>query len=232
MRGVKAPFFKLKQKDLIKHPATFTDRFIPIFAELLSDRGIVLDPFAGVGKLALIKDCGFSGKVICNEIEEEWVNGSQYSVDEWHIGDAANMSWAGDGYFDAICTSPTYGNRMADHHIAKDNSRRVTYRHYLGRPLNNENTGKMQWGQKYRDKHEDVYKECVRVLKPNGLFIVNVSDHIRKGEVVKVVDWHKEVLKSLCSTFLSERVIETPRMRFGKNSDVRVNSESILVFKK
>lgn len=217
---------------MIKHPATFTDKFIPIFAELLKDRSIVLDPFGGVGKLASIKDYGFSGKIFCNEIEEEWVTASDYKVDEWHIGDASNMSWAENNYFDAICTSPTYGNRMADHHNAKDNSRRITYRHYLGRPLSDGNTGKMQWGKKYKDKHEDVYKECIRVLKPDGLFIVNVSDHIRKGELIKVADWHKEVLKSLCSTFLCEKVVETQRMRFGKNSDARVNSESILVFKR
>ena len=37
-------------------------------------------------------------------------------VDEVHIGDAEHMDWALYGQFCAICTSPTYGNRMADHH--------------------------------------------------------------------------------------------------------------------
>jgi hypothetical protein len=47
---------------------------------------------------------------------------------------------------------------MADHFTAKDNSKRITYRHYLGRPLNKENTWMMQWGNAYKDKHINVYK--------------------------------------------------------------------------
>ena len=38
----------------IKHPATYTDVFIPQFAELLKNCKNVLDPFGGIGKLALI----------------------------------------------------------------------------------------------------------------------------------------------------------------------------------
>ena len=75
----------------VKHPAKYTDSFIPKFSELLKYCSNVLDPFGGVGKLALIKDYGFSGKVVCNEIEHEWVNTSEYDVDEWCIGDAANL---------------------------------------------------------------------------------------------------------------------------------------------
>jgi hypothetical protein len=113
----------------------------------------------------MIKEHGFTGKVVCNELEREWVETSTHNVDEWHIGDAANMAWAESNSFDAICTSPTYGNRMADHHNAKDGSKRVTYKHFLGRDLNEANTGKMQWGENYRQKHLEIYKECGRVLK-------------------------------------------------------------------
>src|SRR5690606_17672076 len=105
----------------------------------------------------------------------------------------------------------------------------ITYRHCLGRPLNEENTGKMQWGGKYRQKHIEIYKECLRVLKPNGLMIVNVSDHIRKGEVVNVVKWHKEALTNLGMKLIDENKIHTPRMRFGKDTTSRVQHESILV---
>ena len=57
---------------MIKHPATYTNSFIPKFAELLIGCDNVLDIFGGIGKLALIKEHGFTGKVICNELEREW----------------------------------------------------------------------------------------------------------------------------------------------------------------
>jgi len=214
----------------VKHPATYTESFIPKFAELLSGCSNVLDPFAGVGKLALIKDYGFKGRVVCNEIEREWAEMGKYNVDEWSIGDAANLQFA-NCEFDAICTSPTYGNRMADHYNESNASKRITYRHYLGRPLSEGNTGKMQWGEEYRQKHVEIYKECLRVLKSDGLMILNVSDHIRKGQVVNVVEWHKETLLSFGMKLIDEIKIETPRMRFGQNYNSRVRHECILVFR-
>ena len=53
----------------VKHPATYTESFIPKFAELLFGCANVLDPFGGAGKLALIKEHGFTGKVVCNELQ-------------------------------------------------------------------------------------------------------------------------------------------------------------------
>ena len=89
----------------VKHPETYTESFIPKFAELLFGCTNVLDPFGGVGKLAMIKQHGFTGKVVCNELEREWAETGKYDVDEWHIGDAANIGWAASNSFDAICTS-------------------------------------------------------------------------------------------------------------------------------
>jgi hypothetical protein len=217
---------------MIKHPAKYNDKFIPIFAELLSSSKNILDPFAGTGKIGLIKNHGFVGRIFCNEIEKEWGNSSIHPVDEWHFCDSANMDWAIDEYFDAICTSPTYGNRMADHFNSKDSSKRITYKHYLGKDLNKNNTGRMQWGAKYKEKHLEIYKECKRVLKLNGIFILNVSDHIRKGKVVKVSKWHEEILLNIGMTKIKEILIKTERMKFGKNYSERVKNEVIYVFKK
>ena len=58
----------------VKHPATYTNSFIPVFAELLNGCDTVLDIFAGVGKLAMIKEHGFIGKVVCNELEREVIS--------------------------------------------------------------------------------------------------------------------------------------------------------------
>jgi len=219
------------QNNKIKHPATYTDSFIPLFAELLQNYSIVYDPFGGTGKLALIKKHGYQGKIFCSELESEWTK--QYDgVDKWLIGDSAKTDFIKDDYFDAICTSPTYGNRMADHHNAKDVSKRITYRHRLGRALSDENTGKMQWGDHYKEKHLEIYKELNRVLKVNGIFILNISNHIRAGIVVEVATWHKEVLERLGFILQQELSIPTPRMGFGANGHLRAPDEKIFVFKK
>ena len=110
----------------MKHPAKYTDCFLPIFFDLLKNTDCVLDPMAGTGKLALIKDYGYKGAIICNDLEPDWQKGEIYNVDEWHFTDASNMNWAKNEQFDAICTSPTYGNRMADNFVASDKSHRVT----------------------------------------------------------------------------------------------------------
>lgn len=214
----------------IKHPATYTDSFLPIFADLLKNCKIVLDPFAGTGKLAKIKDFGFTGQVICNELEQEWSNISKYDVDQWNIGDARDLSWVKN--VEAICTSPTYGNRMADSHNAKDESRRITYTHYIGRKLSAGNSGAMNWGTEYRHLHETVWRECYRILPLRGKMIVNVSNHIRGGKIIDVVGWHEQTLIDIGFTFIDHKKVETRRMRFGANSEKRIEHESILIFER
>lgn len=51
-----------KQPSIVpRHPAKYSDEFIPIFAEELPKRGKILDPFAGTGKIYEIKNMGFAG---------------------------------------------------------------------------------------------------------------------------------------------------------------------------
>lgn len=212
------------------HPATYTDSFLPIFASLLKRRKTVLDPFGGTGKLALVKEHGFKGQIVCNELEAEWAHTSPYPVDQWIIGDAQHVPLPGKS-MSAVCTSPAYGNRMADHHNARDTSRRITYKHYLGRDLDQNNAGRMQWGEQYRTLHRNVWLEMRRLLKPNGLLICNISDHIRGGERQYVTDWHAETLTEMGFTLVDHIKINTPRMKFGANANTRIEYESILVFK-
>lgn len=214
----------------VRHPAKYTDGLLPIFAQLLEGTRNVLDPMAGTGKLTEILEHGYAGQVYLNELEPEWA----YQAPAEAIVttcDAERLPYK-DDYFDAICTSPTYGNRMADHHNARDGSRRNTYRHTLGRKLTPGNTGKMQWGKEYRDKHRRIWTECRRVLKPSGKLILNISDHIRRGKVMPVTDWHIDILESLGLALVKRIAVETPRLRFGANSDVRVDNEWVLLFVK
>lgn len=120
----------------------------------------------------------------------------------------------------------------SDSHNAKDGSKRITYTHMLGRKLTKGNTGNLQWGKKYRQAHVEIWQECIRVLKPNGIFILNISDHIRRGQVVPVSEWHKQTLVDMGLEYHNTTTIETKRMRFGANSHLRVGHENIFVFRK
>jgi hypothetical protein len=62
--------------------------------------------------------------------------------------------------------------------------------------------------------------------------IINVSDHIRRGEIVEVVKWHKETLIELGLKLVDGILFKTPRMSFGQNAKNRVSHEIIMVFKK
>ncbi len=220
------------------HPAPFTDVIIKRFAEIVDeytrysqDTALVLDPFAGVGGVhkipALIPSNGLLTVLTCGvEIEPNWAHAHSRTI----VGSALNLPF--EGPFDFIVTSPCYGNRMADHHNAKDGSKRITYRHFYGKPLTEGSAAMMQWGHEYRWFHRAAWVEAKRVLTPGGIFAVNISNHIRKGQEMPVVEWHLETLLSL--GLFVERVeqIATPRMRNGANAQLRVPFEHILVMRK
>lgn len=209
--------------DKIRHPAKYSSQLLPVFRELLKGCNYVLDPFAGTGKIHEL-DCD-SMETHGYEIEKEWAD---MHFKTWH-GDSTNMHFK-DDTFSGICTSPTYGNRMADCHNAKDGSKRNTYTHVLGRKLSDNNTGKLQWGRKYKELHEQVYRECRRVLFSNGIFVLNVKNHIRKGKEVDVFGWHVSTLISL--GFILREVIKVPVAGngFGKNADKKLDFEYVAKF--
>lgn len=230
--------FADNQESNTPHPAKYTDDFIPIFAEQVlkykkdNKPAIILDPFGGTGKLGLIKKHLPESIVITNEIEKEWADQSYSNgVDFALVGDSTDLPFS-DESLPFIITSPTYGNRMADSHEAKDGSRRNTYTHKLGRRLTDNNSGKMQWGKSYRDLHRSVYKECYRTLEFGGIMIINMKDHIRSGERIHVTDWHKRELMSLGFTHLETIEVEVTGNGFGANAHLRVPYESLIVFKK
>lgn len=218
------------------HPAKYNDDLIPIFWRIVEEFRVhsILDPMAGVGKIGLLRDYGFLGRIVVQDLEPEWVyQATEYDPHvEIVVGDAANMTWADDGEFDSVITSPVYGNRLSDHHNAKDGSRRYTYRHMLGRPLHPANTGQLQWGEAYREAHRRIWKECIRVLKPDGIMVVNVKNHIRAGKLIRVSEWHAEEIQHLGLTLVRRERVDTPGIRHGANAHLRVDGEDVWVFQK
>jgi tRNA G10 N-methylase Trm11 len=211
----------------IRHPARFSAALLPTMARYLRAGWYVLDPFGGVGGLARL---GITGaRCVVNEIEWNVIAQAQgkYRV----AGNALALPFAAET-FDAVVTSPTYGNRMADHHRARDASRRNTYFHAFGGAMHADNTGLLQWGAAYRERHARAWGEAARVLKRGGLFLLNVSDHIRDGRRVYVSKWHLETVRALGMTLRVCHAVQTPRLRWGANGEARCAVEYVFVFGK
>lgn len=205
------------------HPAKFSDVILERIGELLAtrhdeQRPLVLDPFAGTGKVHHL--AGIAG--IGVEIEREWATMHPRTI----VGNALKLPFR-PAVFDGIISSPCFGNRLADHHDARDRSYRHSYTHTLGRTLHPLSAGTLHWGPTYRHFHDWAWAECLRVLRPGGFVMINVSNHIRRHEVQPVVEWHLGWFLGHGCKFLELVPVETPRLRAGANSDARVSHEVI-----
>jgi SAM-dependent methyltransferase len=207
--------------DGVHHPAVFSEPILPILADLLEGYPLVLDPFAGTGRIHQLADLGWD--TVGVEIEPEWA----HLHPRTRVGNALVLDF-GAGAFDAIATSPTYGNRMADHHKAYDPQTRRTYTHDLGRQLHSANSGAMQWGDEYRAFHQQAWLEAVRVLRHGGRFVLNIKDHIRDGRWADVTGWHVATLVELGLTVAAVRPVVTGGFRMGANSPERVDAELVI----
>lgn len=207
----------------ISHPARYSDALLPVFAELLADHKKVLDPFAGTGRIHELE-----GHITIGvEIEPEWATLHPDTI----VGNALVLPFD-DEEFDAICTSPCYGNRLADSHNAIDPGARHSYTHDLGRTLSKDSSGAMQWGDDYRKFHVMAWAEAIRVLRPGGVFVLNISDHIRNFTRCPVSAWHATILLNKGLKLIDCVPVSTSRLRAGENADARVDAELVWAFQK
>jgi tRNA G10 N-methylase Trm11 len=219
----------------VMHPAPFSFGIIDLirYKGLLPAKGIVLDPFAGIGGVhALATD---TLKTVGIEIEPEWAAAHRDTL----VGDATSLPF-GPRSFDAVVTSPTYGNRYADHHEARDGSWRRGYTHDLqkttgdhDRKLAERNTGRWYaWQPAYATLHRRAWAEVRRVLCDGGPFILNVSNFIRDGEIFDVTGMHIEICYDLGFRLEQRFNVRTQRMRYGANNRLRASTEAVLLFTK
>jgi len=170
------------------HPAKWSKPLL-IALQSIVPPGLVVDPFGGVGSLALL---GPRWRVLCGDLEPEWIGQA------WKYG-ATGLRWdatrlpLASGSVPAVITSPAYGNRLADAYEfdgskASDSVRR-SYRGHLQRDLSAGSGAGLQWGPEYRDLHRRSLAEFRRVLAPGGLLVINMKDHPRNGAIQKVCDW-------------------------------------------
>ena len=233
--------FPFKAGDVIKskvpthdHPATFSRQLYPYLIAEMAGLGSVLDPLAGTGKIHEIAELAGVHTSIGMELEPEWAN-----VDLFPrfpriqvVGDSLAMlrGWKMVGeQVDAVVTSCCYGNRMGDHHNAKDGSRRNTYKHRLGRDLTEGSSAGMQWGKDYQWFHLKLWNETTQIT---NRIILNVKDHVRKGEVQPVSEWHRATIESLGFETVRDHHIVCPGNRHGANGKARVEFEHLYVFER
>lgn len=217
----------------MRHPAQFSREILSLVERqhLLPDAGIVLDPMAGVGNIHKLATA--TRKTVGIELEEPWAAAHPDTV----VGNALRLPF-GRASFDAVFTSPCYGNRLADHHRAQDGSTRRSYTHDLqhttgdpGRRLHADNSGTLRATRAdYWAFHARAWAEVARVLRPGGRFVLNVSDHISGGRVVPVVERHTDLVLLSGFTLVKEFQVGTRRMRYGANNRLRVPTESVLIF--
>ena len=129
---------------------------------LLRGATAILDPFGGVGGVFQLRAWLGNVRIEALEMEPCWAAADPRITQ----GNALALPW-GSGTFDAICTSPAYGNRMADHHEARDATRRNTYRHALEQPTARQR-GALQWGAGYRDFHTRAWTEAAVASQAAG----------------------------------------------------------------
>lgn len=203
------------------HPCPFPDSTLDLIASYLPPDGYgqVLDPFAGVGRIHVLPQY-----TVGVELEPEWAN----QHPDTQIGDALDLPFP-DHSFSAVATSPCFGNRMADHHNASDNSTRNTYKHKLGHDLSPGSSAILHWGPEYRRFHRKAWRETTRVVAPRGRFILNIKNHIRKGVEQPVSEWHLTTLIRLGWKLSHIEVISTQGIRYGANHELRTEHEYLFV---
>lgn len=209
----------------MRHPAKYSDSVLDVMRDIIEESGVIniLDPFAGSGGCYELETDAVA--VIGLELEPE---GHPWNVVtdciEW-----MRVSPKQHGV-QAIFTSPCYGNRFADKDMRE--SCAGTYMKWLGREASPGSACHLQWGPEYKGFHRRFIEVAFDFLPSGGLFVLNMSNHIRNGVEQNVVDWWATTMRDVGFNRVKLHQVETPRQRRGANHAARVECEWVIEFVK
>lgn len=205
------------------HPARFTPAILGVIAGHLEPGWSVFDPFCGVGGVHQLRALVPGLRTEGCEIEPKWAAAHPDTV----CSDLFDLGFP-PGRYDAVVTSVTYGNRMADTFKATNPTGRRSYTLVYGEDLHTNNAGRLQWGPEYRRFHQRAWAH-ITPWAPK--LILNVKDHQRGGERQAVTRWHQACLTLLGWQLDEEQEVPAaPGYRYGANPERF--PEMVLVFKR
>jgi len=223
-----------------RSPAPFSTPILERLSAIVIDwEGPILDPYAGN---CLIHTLG-RDDTWATEIEPEFCA----------VSPEPDRTFCADSRFvpvliesgriprpKAIVTSPDYGNRMADQYLGTPAEvaaraetgrlpRRRSYAISLNRRVSEGSGAGHQFGPEYCRIHEAVMSSVTSVLEPGARLALNVSNHYRGGELVHVFPWWVTLIARLGWRVDAIVPVETRRFRDGENSDLRDESEYVII---
>ena len=211
-----------------KHPAKFSEPIIEQLRRIVDKEQkrlgrpmVVVDPFAGVGRIHRLASSNIT--TIGLEIEREWAGCHRDTIATdcrpW-LRDRWNYLLPRPGLrIDAFVTSFCYGNRYSDHHEAQDGSERRSYRHDLGRMPTEGSAAVLPFGHEYKMFHAEVQRLMFWALAPGGLQVLNVSDIVRGRQLMPTTYWHEGAAMGAGFAPVPRSTMRVPtrRMRYGEN---------------
>lgn len=219
-----------RKRDRRPHHTRYNPKIIEAIEQRIGESKMILDPMAGtLERLSCLEKPGRGYHLVWGvEYEQPWVEG--YPHPRLIQGDARKLPFE-DEFFDVIVVSPSYGNRDSDRTGEWwDNADRKTYAGALGRNVS-EGSLCVPFGEEYRIGHALAWCEAVRVLKPNGLFVINLKNFIAKGVIVRMSQFHRDALRMLGLEELDDTSIPTRGRPSGENADVRAeDTEKIYIY--
>lgn len=249
------PFKKLFVKEAVKHPAKANLHMIRWIIEKWTKKGeTILDPMAGTYSTCIMAAM-LERNAIGMDYEEKFYQmglknkelfESTYMMPKGKIavlkGDARSLSdvlFANSETIDTIVTSPPYEGSMEDRGgTQKKFQREKKIGVHYSSDRSGGQIGNLQ-ARSYLAAMLQVYRECLKVLKPNGLMILITKNFIRKKQVVRLDLDTIKLCRKAGFRFVDRWYRKLTRFSFWvllyrkKYPEVeQVNYEDILVFQK